>query len=122
MSPKQRTYKSEVAAKKPASTLRWALKKRRAEPVAQPATSCIREVGRFFVLDKGKGGEKQMRKRITLLVAALMMALTMSFSGVAFAAIDEGPGRGNPDTTPSGKCPPGQNKDTSVGGLKKCER
>ncbi len=61
-----------------------------------------------------------MRKRITLLVAALMMALTMSFSGVAFAAIDEGNGRGNPDRTPSGKCAPGQNKDTSPGGLKKC--
>jgi hypothetical protein len=64
-----------------------------------------------------------MRKRISLLVAALMLALTMSFgSFAAFAAIDEGPGRGNPDTTSSGKCPPGQNKDTSVGGLKKCER
>jgi hypothetical protein len=61
-----------------------------------------------------------MRKRVTLLVAALMMALTMSFSGVAFAAISEGPGKGNPDTTKTGKCPPGQNKDTSVGGLKKC--
>jgi len=62
-----------------------------------------------------------MRKRVTLLVAALMMALTMSFSGVAFAAINDGPGKGNPDVTSgSGKCPPGQNKDTSVGGLKKC--
>jgi hypothetical protein len=28
-----------------------------------------------------------MRKRITLLMAALMMALTMSFGGVAFAKI-----------------------------------
>jgi hypothetical protein len=28
-----------------------------------------------------------MRKRVTLLIAALMMALTMSFSGVAFAKI-----------------------------------
>jgi ABC-type microcin C transport system permease subunit YejB len=28
-----------------------------------------------------------MRKRITLLIAALMMALTMSFGGVAFAKI-----------------------------------
>jgi hypothetical protein len=57
---------------------------------------------------------------MTLLIAALVMALSMSLSGVAFAAIDEGPGRGNPDTTPSGKCAPGQNKDTSPGGLKKC--
>jgi len=62
-----------------------------------------------------------MRKRITLLVAALMMALTMSFSGVAFAKISDGPGKGNPATTPSGKCPAGLNKDTSPGGLKKCE-
>jgi hypothetical protein len=68
-----------------------------------------------------RGGEKKMRKRITLLVAALMLALTMSFGSVAaFAAIDEGSGKGNPDTTASGKCPAGQNKDTSVGGLKKC--
>jgi hypothetical protein len=62
-----------------------------------------------------------MRKRITLLVAALTMALTMSFGSVAFAAIEEGPGKGNPDVTSgSGKCPAGQNKDTSKGGLKKC--
>jgi hypothetical protein len=61
-----------------------------------------------------------MRKRITLLVAALMMALSMSVSGVAFAAVDEGPGKGNPDTNPQGKCSPGQNKDTSPGGQKKC--
>jgi hypothetical protein len=63
-----------------------------------------------------------MRKRITLLIAALMMALTMSFGSVAFAAVTEGNGNGNPNTTPSGKCPAGQNKDTSPGGLKKCER
>ena len=61
-----------------------------------------------------------MRKRMTLLIAALVMALSMSMSGVAFAAINEGPGKGNPDTTPTGKCAPGQNKDTSPGGLKKC--
>ncbi len=36
-----------------------------------------------------------MRKRISLLIAALMMALTMSFSGVAFAAAGGG-GGGNP--------------------------
>jgi hypothetical protein len=61
-----------------------------------------------------------MRKRISLLIAALVMALSMSMSGVAFAAIDEGPGAGNPDRNGSGKCSPGQNKDTSPGGLKKC--
>ena len=70
-------------------------------------------------LRKGKGGEK-MKKRITLLIAAVVMALTMSFGSVAFAAIEEGNGNGNPNTTSSGKCPAGQNKDTSPGGLKKC--
>jgi hypothetical protein len=64
---------------------------------------------------------RRVRKRITVLVAALMMALAMSFSAVAFAAIEEGHGKGNPDVTSgSGKCPPGQNKETSPGGLKKC--
>ena len=61
-----------------------------------------------------------MRKRITLLVVSLMMALTMSMSGVAFAAQTVGPGKGNPDTNPTGKCAPGQNKETSPCGLKKC--
>jgi len=76
----------------------------------------------LFVFGERKGGEKKMRKRITLLIAALMMALSMSFGSVAaFAAIEEGPGKGNPDVTSgSGKCPAGQNKDTSTGGLKKC--
>ena len=57
-----------------------------------------------------------MKKRIVVLASAL----TLAASGVASAAIDEGPGRGNPDTNPAQKCPPGQNQDTSVGGLKKC--
>ena len=59
-----------------------------------------------------------MRKRAAALAA--VTALTLSFSGPAFAGIQEGPGRGNPDVNASGKCPPGQNKDTSPGGLKKC--
>jgi hypothetical protein len=72
-----------------------------------------------------------MRKRITLLIAALMMALTMSFSGVAFGAITKenrggnepgGEARGIPAKNPAGKCPPGQNKDASPGAQKKCER
>jgi hypothetical protein len=38
-----------------------------------------------------------MRKRISLLIAALMLALTMSFSGVAFGAITkENPGGNEP--------------------------
>ncbi len=72
-----------------------------------------------------------MRKRITLLVAAVMMALTMSFSGVAFGAITKenqggnepgGEAKGIPSKNPADKCPPGQNKDLSPGGQKKCER
>jgi uncharacterized iron-regulated membrane protein len=66
-----------------------------------------------------------MRKRITLLIAALMMALTMSFSGVAFAKITttttqtngggnepKGEANGVPTTTvatnPADHEPPGQ--------------
>ncbi len=72
-----------------------------------------------------------MRKRIALLAMALMMALTMSFSGVAFAKISKenqggneprGEARGIPAKNPAGKCPPGQNKDASPGAQKKCER
>jgi hypothetical protein len=68
------------------------------------------------------GERNLMRKRITLLIAAPMLALKMSFGSVAaFATIYDGPGKGDPATNESGKCPPGQNKDTSVGGLKKCD-
>jgi hypothetical protein len=62
------------------------------------------------------GGGDAMRKRIAVVVAAMALAT----SGVASAATTEGPGKGNPDTNPTGKCAPGQNTDTSVGGLKKC--
>ena len=54
-------------------------------------------------------------------VALLASAIALAASPVASAAITEGPGKGNPDTNPTGKCPPGQNTDTSPGGLKKCE-
>jgi hypothetical protein len=57
-----------------------------------------------------------MKTRIVALASAMALAL----SGVSYAAVDVGPGKGNPDTNPTGKCSPGQNKDTSVGGLKKC--
>jgi hypothetical protein len=59
-----------------------------------------------------------MKRRITAGLAA--GALALAATAPAYAAIDEGPGRGNPDTNPTGKCPPGQNTDTSPGGLKKC--
>jgi hypothetical protein len=57
-----------------------------------------------------------MKKRIAVLTSAMVLAA----SGVASAAINNTPGAGNPDTNASGKCPGGQNKDTSTGGLKKC--
>ena len=60
-----------------------------------------------------------MRKRIALLAAVAVMAGGVA-GGVASAAINQGPGKGNPETNASGKCPPGQNKETSPGGLKKC--
>jgi hypothetical protein len=70
-----------------------------------------------------------MIRRITILLTALMMVLTMSFSGVAFGAITKenaggnepkGEAKGIPAKNPADKCPPGQNKDLSPGGQKKC--
>ena len=54
------------------------------------------------------------------MVALCILAMMLVMAAAAFAAVKEGPGRGNPDTNPTGKCPPGQNQDTSPGGLKKC--
>jgi hypothetical protein len=64
-----------------------------------------------------------MRKRISLLIAALMLALSMSFSGVAFAAITPSKENGGGNTpngqangvptvnkNPAGKAPGGHNK------------
>ena len=66
-----------------------------------------------------------MRKRITLLIMAAMLALTMAFGGVATAKITpvcQNPGGGEPqgncqgkalteeNQNPTGKAPPGQNK------------
>ena len=53
-----------------------------------------------------------MRKRITLLVAALMMALTMSFSGVAFGAEHHPPKFGPHDK----QCTGGANQPNCPGG------
>jgi hypothetical protein len=63
-------------------------------------------------------GGDNVKKRIAVAASAVLVALT--FSGTAAAGIDDGPGRGNPAKNPAGKCPPGQNKTTSPGGLKKC--
>jgi hypothetical protein len=51
-----------------------------------------------------------MRKRISLLIAALMLALSMSFGGVALADPDFGPGNSSKGPNEGGaKChPPGQ--------------
>jgi hypothetical protein len=59
-----------------------------------------------------------MRRKVTALCLAGGLALAVTSPAVA--AVDVGPGKGNPDTNPTGKCSPGQNKDTSPGGLKKC--
>ena len=63
-----------------------------------------------------------MRKRITLLVTAVVFALTMSLGGAAFAKIEpvkvngggntpKGQANGVPseNQNPAGKAPPGQN-------------
>ena len=47
-----------------------------------------------------------MRKRISLLIAALMLALTMSFGGAATAFADAPPWKGN-DKQFQNKCVPG---------------
>jgi hypothetical protein len=64
-----------------------------------------------------------MKRILTVLMAMLIMAaMVVVMAMPAFAAISDGPGKGNPATNVSGKCPAGQNKDTSPGGLKKCNR
>lgn len=62
-----------------------------------------------------------MKARIAVLASTMALAASGIATGVAFGTIHEGPGKGNPQTNESGKCPAGQNKDTSNGGLKKCE-
>jgi hypothetical protein len=57
------------------------------------------------------------RKMLAVVLSATALAMS---AAPAIAAIRVGPGKGNPQTNPTGKCPSGQNKDTSPGGLKKC--
>ena len=62
-----------------------------------------------------------MKRILMVLTVALVMAAMVVVTAMpAFAVITEGPGKGNPETNPTGKCPPGQNQETSPGGLKKC--
>ena len=56
-------------------------------------------------------------KMLAVVVSASALAVT---AAPAMAAIAVRPGKGNPQTNASGKCPGGQNKDTSTGGVKKC--
>jgi hypothetical protein len=72
---------------------------------------------------------KEIVKRILMLltVALVVVALFVSTAAPAFAKIEREnsqgkitQGKGHPAKNPSGKCPPGANKDTSPGGLKKC--
>ena len=60
-----------------------------------------------------------VRRKLAVLTLTSAFALS-GLTGSAFGAIQVGPGNGNPDTNASGKCPGGQNKETSPGGLKKC--
>jgi hypothetical protein len=70
--------------------------------------------------EQGEGGGSMKSILVFLTAALVMAAMIVAMSMPAFAAIDEGPGKGNPDRNPAGKCPGGQNKDTSPGGQKKC--
>ncbi len=69
-----------------------------------------------------------MKRILAILMACLFMVAVMAvMAAPAFAKIEREnsqgkptQGKGHPAKNPSGKCPPGANKDTSPGGLKKC--
>ena len=63
--------------------------------------------------------EKTRRRGAATLAVLAVTAISVAAPS-SLAGINVGPGKGNPETNASGKCPGGQNKDTSVGGLKKC--
>ena len=72
----------------------------------------------------GKGGEKRVKRIFAILMACLFMIAVVAVMAMpAFAAPPERdkPGKGHPVETQSGNCPGGLNKDTSPGGLKKCD-
>jgi hypothetical protein len=63
-----------------------------------------------------------MRRKTATKVALLVSAIALAVSvGPAAAAITESTNNGHPNTTPSGKCPNGLNKDATNGALNKCD-
>jgi hypothetical protein len=72
-----------------------------------------------------------MKRMILMLTLAAMLVVALTVTAApSFAKITkENPGghepsgeaKGIPSTNPTGKCPPGQNKDLSPGGQKKCD-
>ncbi len=79
----------------------------------------------FWESGKEEGGGEKIVKRILLvLTVALVMAAMLVVTIVpAFAAPPsrEHPGKGHPVVNAAGKCPNRLNRDTSPGGLKKCD-
>ena len=71
-----------------------------------------------------------MKRIIAILMACLFtVAVLVVMTAPAFAKITKtnggghtpsGEAKGIPAKNPAGKCPPGQNKNLSPGGLKKC--
>jgi len=64
---------------------------------------------------------KTPMRRTTGKIALLASAIALAASGPAAAAITESGNNGHPNTTPSGKCPAGLNKDATNGALNKCD-
>jgi hypothetical protein len=60
-------------------------------------------------------------RRKTGKIALLASCMALAASGPAAAAITSPNNSGHPDTNPAGKCPTGQNKDSTPGALHKCD-
>ncbi len=71
-----------------------------------------------------------MKRALAILMACLFMVAVMAvMAAPAFAKVEKttpgggkpsGEAKGIPAKNPSGKCPPGKNKDLSPGGERKC--
>jgi flagellar basal body-associated protein FliL len=68
-----------------------------------------------------KGGEEMKRILTVLVVALVMAAMVVATAMPAFAAITQSTNAGHPNTNPTGGCPPGQNQDATPGALNKCD-